>query len=445
MANMFDSIGKGIGGVLDFAGGAAKGAGDLFGNVVQGASDVAGMIPAVARQRSQSADIESRINERKLQMMNTAAGMLANTPPEQQESIKVQLSKAGFSPEDIEAARQIGESAQPPSFEEFSKIGEGSDLARTIDVGPKGKVTGGRFATRTLAQAKQPVPLTPDQRVEAIGGTQEGFQSEGTFPTAGGGKVTIKQRPSRAGKLQISRLNDPSGLPVGTVYQSDVTGKFSILSEPGGEGLTSNDKTKIALTQSKEFRADPRIKNLQIIERSERGMKAALKKSTAPGAKSRIASDQALGVLFQKMLDPTSVVRESEFARTPEGAALMGRIESQIPKLLKGGLAITDSDRQALVDMAQELLAQAKITANKAFGEFTVRADELGLNKKVVFGGAKPFGDVGSTSSNQGVDGQGQKVRTRKQEARLQELLKKQKISPVNLGGSKFSPQMKVE
>ncbi|KKN24784.1 hypothetical protein LCGC14_0891480, partial [marine sediment metagenome] len=128
----------------------------------------------------------------------------------------------------------------------------------------------------------------------------------------------------RAGDLQVAKLNDPSGLPEGTVFQEDPQGNVKIISKPGeAGGLDKAEKDKLAVTQAKEFRADSRIQNLQIVERSERGMQAALKLSLKPGAKSRIASDQALGVLFQKMLDPTSVVRESEFARTPEGAALM--------------------------------------------------------------------------------------------------------------------------
>lgn len=240
---------------------------------------------------------------------------------------------------------------------------------------------------------------------------QQRFDTQGR-PIAGVAPAVPTEKP-RAGSLQIAKEGDASGLAAGTVFQADPQGNVKIISEPGGEGLSKADKTKIAVTQAKEFRTDERIKNFQIIERSERGMQAALKLSTSPNAKSKIASDQALGVLFQKMLDPTSVVRESEFARTPEGAALMSRLTSQIPKLVKGGLAISDSDRRALVTMAQKLLDEAKISANKAFDEFTVRADQIGLNKKIVFGGAKRF-DIQNTSPLSTAE-----------EARRQELLKK--------------------
>lgn len=240
----------------------------------------------------------------------------------------------------------------------------------------------------------------------------------------------------RAGALQVARTGDESGLDAGTVFQADPQGNVKIISEPGGEALSKADRSKIAITQAKEFRTDERIKNLQIVERSERGMAAALKQSTSPNVKSRIASDQVLGVLFQKMLDPTSVVRESEFARTPEGAALVNRLLGGAEQIVKGGLKLTNEDRTALVAMAQKLLDEAKITANTAFSEFEVRADELNLNKKIVFGGSKPFDIQAHTTQptdivdtvrqniQQGVAVDGQ-VRTPQQEARMQELLNK--------------------
>jgi hypothetical protein len=166
------------------------------------------------------------------------------------------------------------------------------------------------------------------------------------------------------------------------------------------EDLSLAEKKKLAVNESKAFRADKRIQNLHIIERSERGMQAALELATSPDVKSRIASDQALGVLFQKMLDPESVVRESEYARTPEGASAMNRLLAIAPQLRIGGLRLMDEDRQALVTMAQRLLDEAKITANKAFAEFNTRATELGLNKKVIFGGAKPF-EIGLSASEE--------------------------------------------
>jgi hypothetical protein len=235
-------------------------------------------------------------------------------------------------------------------------------------------------AVAPTPQARGPVTLSPGQVA---------FDPQTGQPIA-----SVAERPEapkpRAGELQVAREGDPSGLPAGTVFQADPQGNVNIISEAGQAGaLDPADKAKLAVAQSKEFRTDKRVQDLQIIERSERGMEAALRQSKT--AKSRIASDQALGVLFQKMLDPTSVVRESEFARTPQGASIINRMQGAAEQLVKGGLKLKDEDREALVEMGRTLLLEAKKTANTAFDEFDTRATELGLNKKVVFGGRKKF------------------------------------------------------
>lgn len=228
-----------------------------------------------------------------------------------------------------------------------------------------------------------------------------------------------KPLPQR--KTSFQQISDPETGQVTNALVDSQTGDI-IRNFGTTDALTSKDKAQIAVTQAKEFRTDERIKNFQIVERSERGMQAALKQATSPNVKSRIASDQALGVLFQKMLDPTSVVRESEFARTPQGASFINRIQGAAQQLVKGGLSLKNEDRQALVDMAQKLLDESKITANVAFDEFEARADELGLNKKVIFGGRKRF-DVADTTTQ----GQQQGLTT-EQETRRQFLIRKAAI-----------------
>ncbi len=318
---------------------------------------------------------------------------------------------------------EAGQFTLPPGGHRFSATGE--LIASVPSLPPTGGAGftltpgGSRFdAFGNLITSLPPLPQAPpvprapttfEQQQRLINELSAIPKADRT-PTQQARLDQLLGRKPKAGPLQTAKEGDGSGLTPGTVFQVGPQGTINIISRPGVDDLTIGEKKKLAVTQAKEFRADPRIQNLQIVERSERGMQAALRLSTAPGAKSKIASDQALGVLFQKMLDPTSVVRESEFARTPEGAALMSRITSQIPKLLQGGLAISDDDRRALVTMAQKLLNEAKVTANRAFAEFATRADTLGLDRRIVFGGRKPFA-IGLSAN---------------EEARFQQLLRKQ-------------------
>ncbi len=66
---------------------------------------------------------------------------------------------------------------------------------------------------------------------------------------------------------------------------------------------------------------------------------------------------QAVLVTFQKILDPTSVVRESEYARTTEGQALLSKIEGYATRLAKGGTTLTDPELAAMVQTAEEMLS----------------------------------------------------------------------------------------
>lgn len=85
---------------------------------------------------------------------------------------------------------------------------------------------------------------------------------------------------------------------------------------------------------------------------------------------SRLALDQGVITLYNKMVDPSSVVRESEYARTPEGVSMMNRIEGYYTKLAEGGAGITIKDVEEVVKASEMLMkgAQAKydIELNKA-------------------------------------------------------------------------------
>ena len=107
------------------------------------------------------------------------------------------------------------------------------------------------------------------------------------------------------------------------------------------------------------------------------------------GQKSRVGSDQALIISFNKMLDPDSVVRESEFARTPEQVSVLNRLKSIMDKVVSGGLLMADTDRQAILDMARRAAAvhgriyNDFIDAQSEFGE------AVGVSKDVLFAGVK--------------------------------------------------------
>jgi hypothetical protein len=78
------------------------------------------------------------------------------------------------------------------------------------------------------------------------------------------------------------------------------------------------------------------------------GLNAARRGDLAGGS-------QAVLVTFQKILDPTSVVRESEYARSGEGQSLVNRISGAIDRLQKGGAGVPLAELEKYGQLAHEM------------------------------------------------------------------------------------------
>jgi len=163
--------------------------------------------------------------------------------------------------------------------------------------------------------------------------------------------------------------------------------KSQQLSIETGQRTAKTTQLGIASGLRKEFNANKAFKDFQTINRSVQGLEEAYKLSTSPDSKSRIASDQALGVMFQKMLDPDSVVRESEYARTETGIGIINRIKGFMPKMQKGGLGLENEDRKALVTMARKLLDEGAKTYNQHYERYENIAQQYEIDPGLIFGG----------------------------------------------------------
>ena len=111
------------------------------------------------------------------------------------------------------------------------------------------------------------------------------------------------------------------------------------------------------------------------------GMEAAARGDMAAGS-------QTVLVTFQKILDPISVVRESEYARSASGQALLAQVEGAVEKLGKGGAGVTLEQLGAFARLADE--AVAKLSNGRVrdererIGRF---ADHYGIDKSIIFSG----------------------------------------------------------
>ena len=92
------------------------------------------------------------------------------------------------------------------------------------------------------------------------------------------------------------------------------------------------------------------VRNIGIIETGWTELQKAVK-----AGESLNAPSQAMLVTFQKMLDPTSVVRESEYGRSADGSSLYNRIKGAFDKLSQGGAGVTEGDLKTFYTMSKEL------------------------------------------------------------------------------------------
>lgn len=124
----------------------------------------------------------------------------------------------------------------------------------------------------------------------------------------------------------------------------------------------------------KEFLSLPEVKDFPTIESNAKRAAAAL---NATGSK--LAVDQSLITVFNKMIDPSSVVRESEYARTPQDMAVLNRIKGNWGKIQEGGAGLPIEERQALARMITNFSRIASQQYNARAGEYRKLANDYGF------------------------------------------------------------------
>ena len=98
------------------------------------------------------------------------------------------------------------------------------------------------------------------------------------------------------------------------------------------------------------------------------------------------AGSQAVLVTFQKILDPTSVVRESEYARSPQGLSIIQRMEGFLPRLMQGGPGVPLPELEKFAQLARIFATNAEKAAERASLPILMQADDLGIDRsRIIF------------------------------------------------------------
>ena len=148
----------------------------------------------------------------------------------------------------------------------------------------------------------------------------------------------------------------------------------------GGGGLTPTQKNNAILAANRQLSYRPEVKDYREMGRYVTNINTAMKE--AKTTNNFVAVDQTLINAFNKLNDPTSVVRESEYARTANDIKLLNRIRGKYEKLLEGGAGLTSEEREAIARMSKNFYAAAKVRYDQAAMEAQALADELQVGEE---------------------------------------------------------------
>jgi hypothetical protein len=204
-------------------------------------------------------------------------------------------------------------------------------------------------------------PATPALRMKSLANDKHGYlQAEFEEPPAKS-LQTKEYYDQKTGKNRIATF-DPA------------TGDFlQTPADPVAAAPQSSVDTSIGLM--KVFIDRPEVKEYVTIQGQVAAMDALWKQRNP---NSNLALDQGLISMFNKITDPNSVVRESEYERTPQNIATINRAEGTLRRIREGGAGITDTDRQVLVQAAKVIAnSKGKLydETRKRYGDFARRKE----------------------------------------------------------------------
>jgi hypothetical protein len=121
-----------------------------------------------------------------------------------------------------------------------------------------------------------------------------------------------------------------------------------------------------------EFKSEPVYKAFNEMQSAYGQITDSLKKGSPAG-------DLAGATKFMKLLDPGSVVRESELAMAMSATGLLDRA-TNYAEMVISGTKLTPAQRKDFQDLADKLYGTAATTYNQKRSEFATQGSQYGLN-----------------------------------------------------------------
>jgi hypothetical protein len=114
------------------------------------------------------------------------------------------------------------------------------------------------------------------------------------------------------------------------------------------------------------------------------------------------AGSQGVLTTFQKILDPLSVVRESEYARSAQGLSLLAAIQGKYDLYMEGGAGVPVKELEKFVALARQFAQNQRNSNAVTMESVSSIVEQYKINPKSVFGNGAPTPKAEPNISNGG-------------------------------------------
>ena len=175
------------------------------------------------------------------------------------------------------------------------------------------------------------------------------------------------------GQMLASQLGNES-LKIQMQLRQDAAGKAvtKTMQEFGGGGVDRAEAMKAVAPLRKELMDHPVTKATLLRRESLNTMQAAAAENSASG-------DLAFIYAYMKMLDPTSTVREGEFATAQNAGGISDNIRNQLNKVLSGE-RLNPEQRKSFLSTSSSIFDKQKTEQFKIDDQFTSLARRSGFD-----------------------------------------------------------------
>jgi len=201
----------------------------------------------------------------------------------------------------------------------------------------------------------------------------------------------------------ISSFEELQGLPPAADKFTEVSPGASLYDSEGNLVSTAPDdgsgSSASGLTPYQQFNATQSLRkelsknteSSRTIKQQYSLMEEALGRVKRGETKDLNATSQAIISTFNKILDPTSVVREGEYDRTAQGQSLINNIEGKLVRLQQGGAGLTLQSLQEIVNLGKSLSDSYASYAQQQNSIISENARYYGIDPDLVIPGGGGF------------------------------------------------------